>query len=43
LLDKGQPEERKSNAGRRGIDPLILLKKLLLKKLFNLSDEEVEF
>ena len=43
LLDKGYSQERKSNAGRKRIDPLILFKMLVLQQLFNLSDEEVEF
>jgi IS5 family transposase len=43
LLDKGYEQERKSNAGRKRIDPLILFKMLVLQQLFNLSDEELEF
>ena len=43
LLDQGYAQERKSNAGRKRIDPLILFKMLILQQLFNLSDEEVEF
>ena len=43
LLDKGYSQERKSNAGRKRIDPLILFKMLVLQQLFNLSDEEFEF
>ncbi len=43
LLEKGYSQERKSNAGRKRIDPLILFKMLVLQQLFNLSDEEVEF
>ena len=43
LLDKDYSQERKSNAGRKRIDPLILFKMLVLQQLFNLSDEEVEF
>lgn len=43
LLEKGYSEERKSNAGRKRIDPLILFKMLVLQQLFNLSDEELEF
>ena len=43
LLDKGYSQERKSNAGRKRIDPLILFKMLVLQQIFNLSDEEVEF
>ena len=43
MLDKGYSQERKSNADRKRIDPLILFKMLVLQQLFNLSDEEVEF
>jgi len=35
--------ERKNNAGRKIIDPLILLKMLVLQKLFNLSVERLKF
>ena len=37
LLDKGYVQERRSNAGRKRIDPLILFKMLVLQQLFNLS------
>ncbi|MCX5968303.1 MAG: hypothetical protein NTV57_11785 [Cyanobacteria bacterium] len=37
LLDKDYEHERKSNAGRKRIDPLILFKMLVLQQLFNLS------
>ena len=43
LLDLGYSQERKSNAGRKWIDPLILCKMRVLQQLFNLSDEELEF
>ena len=43
LLKRGYAHERKSNAGRKRIDPLILFKMLVLQQLFNLSDEELEF
>lgn len=43
LLEGGYTQERKSNAGRKRIDPLILFKMLILQQLFNLSDEELEF
>ena len=43
LLEQGYAQERKSNAGRKRIDPLILFKMLILQQLFNLSDEELEF
>jgi hypothetical protein len=31
------PQERKSNAGRKRIDPLILFKMIVLQQLFNLA------
>ena len=37
LLEQGYSHERKSNAGRKRIDPLILFKMLVLQQLFNLS------
>jgi len=43
LLDQGYVYESKNNAGRKMIDPLILLKMLVLHQLFNLNDEELEF
>jgi transposase len=43
LLDQDYVHERKSNAGRKRIDPLILFKMLVLQQLFNISDEELEF
>jgi IS5 family transposase len=36
-------QEQKSNAGRKPIDPAIILKMLLLQQLYNLSDEEFEY
>ncbi|MCP9808675.1 IS5 family transposase [Cyanobium sp. HWJ4-Hawea] len=43
MLEKGYSQERKSNAGRKRIDPLVLFKMLVLQQLFNLSDDELEF
>jgi len=43
MLDMGYAHERKSNAVRKWIDPLILFKMLVLQQLFNLSDQELEF
>jgi len=42
-IEHGYSQERKSNTGRKRIDPLILFKMLVLQQLFNLSDEELEF
>jgi IS5 family transposase len=36
-------KERKSKAGRKAIDPMVLFKLLILKHLYNLSNEEVEY
>jgi transposase, IS5 family len=38
-----RPEERKSNAGRRGYDTILKFKMLVLASLYNLSDESLEF
>ena len=38
-----QSVARKSNAGRKRIEPVILFKMLILQKMFNLSDKELEF
>jgi transposase, IS5 family len=38
------PEEaRKSNAGRKPIDAIVMFRMLVLQSLYNLSDEQVEF
>lgn len=42
LLEKGYTQLRRTNEGRKRIDPLILFKMLILQQLFNLSDEELE-
>jgi hypothetical protein len=36
-------EARKSNAGRKPIDVLVLFRMLVLQSLYNLSDEQVEY
>ena len=38
-----EQEERKSPAGRKRIDVIIMFKMLVLQHLFNLSDAELEF
>jgi transposase len=43
LLDQAYEFERKSPAGRKRINPLILFKMLILQQLFNLSDSELDF
>ncbi|MFM7220163.1 MAG: IS5 family transposase [Nodosilinea sp.] len=42
-LEQLRPPERKSNAGRKPIDQLMLFKLLILQQLYNLSDEELEY
>lgn len=42
-LEQLEPEERKSKAGRKPIDRLLLFKLLILQQLYNLSDEELEY
>ena len=38
------PEDaRKSNAGRKPIDAIVMLRMLVLQSLYNLSDDQVEF
>src|SRR5215471_9865921 len=37
------PEERKSNAGRKPFDAVLMFKVLVLQTLYNLSDEQVEY
>ncbi len=41
-LEMSYIQERKWNAGRKRMDPLILFKMLVLQQLFNLNDEELE-
>ena len=36
-------ESRKSNAGRKPIDALVLLRMLVLQSLYNLSDDQIEY
>ena len=35
--------ERKSNAGRKPYDPVLMFKILVLQSLYNLSDEQAEY
>lgn len=43
LLVLGYTQDQKSNAGRKPIDPVMMLRLLVLQHLYNLSDEEVEY
>ena len=36
-------QERKSNAGRRPIDPVLMFKVMFLQRLYGLSDEQAEY
>lgn len=42
-LEKVHQKDRKSNAGRKSIDAVLMFKLLVLQKLFNISDEELEY
>ena len=42
-LEQVHPKERKSNAGRKPIDLLLLFKLLILQQLYNLSPDELEY
>jgi hypothetical protein len=43
LLITVRSYDRKSNAGRPPFDVLLMFKILILKNIYNLSDEQVEF
>lgn len=43
ILAKGLTQEKKSNAGRPGFDPLLMFKVLILQSLYNLADGQTEF
>jgi IS5 family transposase len=43
ILEQIHQKERKSNAGRKAIDPIILFKMLLLQRLYSISDEQLEY
>jgi IS5 family transposase len=43
ILAKGLKQEKKSNAGRPGFDPLLMFKVLILQSLYNLADGQTEF
>ena len=36
-------KERKSNAGRKGFDGVLMFKVLILQHLYNISDDETEY
>ena len=43
ILTAGMKRERKSNAGRRPFDNVMMFKVLVLQRLFNLSDDQTEY
>ncbi|MEM6614778.1 MAG: IS5 family transposase [Cyanobacteria bacterium P01_C01_bin.72] len=43
LLEKIHDKPRKSNAGRKPIDVIVMFKMLVLQQLYNISDEELEY
>lgn len=43
LLEVVRDKERKSNAGRKPFDVVLMFKVLILQSLYNLSDEQTEF
>ncbi len=42
-LETIRPQERKSNAGRKPFDVILMFKIMVLQSLYNLSDEQAEF
>ena len=42
-LEKVRDKERKSNAGRKPFDVILMFKILILQSLYNLSDDQLEF
>ena len=42
-LEKVREKERKSNAGRKPYDVVLMFKVLILQHLYNLSDDETEY
>ena len=42
-LEAARNKERKSNAGRKSFDVILMFKVLVLQSLYNLSDEKMEF
>lgn len=43
ILSKIHKKERKSNAGRKPIDEIIMFKMLILQQLYNISDNQMEY
>ena len=43
IIDQAREKEKKSNAGAKGFDSILLFKALILQSLYRLSDEALEF
>ena len=43
MLEKARKKEKKSKAGAKGFDAILLFKMLILQSLYNLSDEAIEY
>jgi hypothetical protein len=43
LTDALRKAERKSPAGRKPLDVILMFKALIIQRLFNLSDEQLEY
>ena len=43
ILEKAREKERKSAAGAKGYDMIVLFKALIIQSLYNLSDDATEF
>lgn len=43
LEERLQTQERKNNAGRRPIDPVLMFKVMFVQRLYGLSDEQAEY
>src|SRR5664280_1373518 len=41
--NRRKPEDKKSSAGRKPIDVIVMFRMLVLQSLYNLSDEQVEY
>ena len=43
FIDKARQKQRKSNAGRKPFDAVLMVKIIILQSLYNLSDDQLEF
>ena len=43
IIEQARKKKKKSNAGAKGFDAILLFKILILQSLYNLSDEAIEF